>query len=299
VKYLGTAPLANVSIMHVAMRWLEHTGPVPSAELEAAIRPATVTPGKADALDATMKVAVHVGLVVAEPNGGGFRNADRPELAEALADHRSFRSLVRGAVLQRAVVDVDGGNPPDDVPLALTWLCSLDPARPAPWTFSTAFEQELADDGMYRDVILNPTQWNSFRRWAVALGLAVSVTASTKRSVLVPDPTVAIEDVLRGLQGEGAEPKEMSAREFLDQVTRALPVLDSGALESAARAQGVRYLARGDALVGPATGHALERLARRGHIELKHRADAEGRVSYQVGGRLRSVDSIVIGASNG
>lgn len=299
MKYLGTAPLANVAIMRIAMRWLDHAGPTPPAELAASIRPATLTPGKADALDATMKVAVHIGLVDAEPKDGALRNVERPELAPALVDHRRFRSLVRTQVLQRAVTDVEAGAVPDDVPLALTWLCSLDPARPVPWTFNRDSERELAAEGMFREVIANSTQWNSFRRWAVALGLAASVTASVKRTVLVPDPTVAIEDVVGSLEGEHPGLNEISAKEFLEHVTRALPVLDSGALESSARAQGVRFLARGDAQVGPATGYALERLSRRGRITLKQRADAEGRVSYQAGRGLRSVDSVVIGGPHG
>jgi hypothetical protein len=294
MKYLSRATQANVAILLVAMRWLERRGPTEYDELAQALRPASVTQEADGALRATLDVGHHIGLVEASDQDGVWGLADA-DLGVALERHDRFRALVSSALLRRAVADCDEGTEPSDVAIGLTWLCSLDPARPLAWGWDDGPDRPeslVASVGL-REVINGVTQWRTFRRWATALGFATASQPrfSSRRSVdvLIPDPTVAIADALPSM------PEASSAREFVDLLAQRVPSIDSGRLEAPASELGVRYDARGEAALGPAVGGALERLERRGMLQLKQSADARNRVSYRVGGQVRTFDLVAVG----
>src|SRR5690606_16882387 len=135
--------------------------------------------------------------------------------------------------------------------------------------------------------IVNGTQWRAFRRWAIALGFATEAKGPSDRSRrLIPDATLAVSDSLPPA-GLG-----LRARQFAQQLSARLPVIDGGALESVARDLGVRYDARGDAAFGPVVGYALERLEHRGWIRLKRGDDAAGRLSYRLGDVAKTFDEV-------
>ena len=289
MKYLSRATQANVGILLVAMRWLERNGPTEYDELAQALRPPAVAQETDGALRATLEVGSHVGLVdESEPDM--WLVTDRVT-SDALERHDRFRAVVTRALLHRAVADSDEGTEPSDVAIGLTWLCSLDPGRPLPWGWDDGPESMVASVGL-REVINGVTQWRTFRRWATALGFA---TASQPRGpnrrsvdVLIPDPTTAIEDALTAL------PTATSAREFVEALAQEVPSIDTGRLEGHASSLGVRYDARGEATLGPAVGGALERLARRGRLQLAQSADARNRVSYRVGDQVKTFDLVEV-----
>ena len=254
MKYLSRDTQANVSILLVVMRWLAASGPLAYADLASAVRPPSVSPEADNALRATLDVGKHVGLLEAQDPDGewAIANGDAAAVVVSLRTHDSFRSLVRQALLDQAIKDLESGATPSDVALGLAWLCSLDPSRPLAWGWDDGPEATVGGAGL-GDVINGKTQWGAFRRWATALGFGTaSRPARNRLHRLIPDPTVAIAD------GLSAMPPSLSANEFVALLARRLPAIDAGALEAPLRDLGVRYEARGEATLGPATGHALE-----------------------------------------
>ena len=89
--------------------------------------------------------------------------------------------------------------------------------------------------------------------------------------MLVPDPTVAVRDVIRSFAGTGAMP----VRKFIKQLTDELPVLDGGRMQEVVTqrmAQGTVSVSK-DRL-SPALSHALMRLSDEGMLTLEPRADS-------------------------
>ncbi len=289
MKYLSRDTQANVSILLVVMRWLAASLPMTYTELASAVRPPSVAPEADNALRATLDVGKHVGLLEAGDPDGEWAIANRDDaLVASLGSHESFRLLVRQALLDKAVNDREAGAAPSDVALGLAWLCTLDPSRPLAWGWDDGPEATVRSAGL-GDVINGKTQWGAFRRWATALGFGTSSRPARNRlHRLIPDPTVAIADCLSSM------PQSLSAQEFVALLARRLPAIDAGALEAPLRDLGVRYEARGEATLGPATGHALERLHRRGALQLEKSDDARNRVSYRVGGQARTFDFVTI-----
>jgi hypothetical protein len=298
VNYLsGGTPQANVGILWVVMKWLVRVGSTSYADLRSALRPPSITPGADMALTASLSVGRHIGLLDASDSTDGPWSVG-PHYGEAvkdLKDYRSFRSLVRQALLTQAVRDVEEDRAPADVAIGLTWLCSLDPAKPLPWGWDGDDGSELIvrEAGM-SGVISNAAQWRPFRRWAVALGMAVRSTPSkSRRHTLSPDPTAAIEESLSDLSRSHTAPK------FLAELAGLIPAIDTGRLETATRELGVSYAARGDATIGPAVGYALQRLNRRGRLTLRKSDDATHRVSYRLAHTTETFDDVIVTRTSG
>jgi hypothetical protein len=195
---------------------------------------------------------------------------------------------VREALLNQAIEDAVEGETPADVAIGLTWLCSLDPARPLAWGWNDGTESAVQEAGL-RQVINNSTQWRTFRRWAVTLGVAVANNPPRGAiQVLVPDPTMAVEETLSELTPRSTAP------EFLAALALQLPIVDTGALEPVASRLGVTYAARGDATIGPSLAHALLRIDRRRGLSLHKAADTTHRVSYVTAGGTGTFDDVLI-----
>lgn len=112
----------------------------------------------------------------------------------------------------------------------------------------------------------NPSRWNTFRRWAPSLGFAWV----HPRGHLVPDPTPAVRQVLPSVLGDVSE---LSAREFVDGVATALPVLDYGRFRALVEANWRRPTPEPRRLTVPLSD-SLERLRSEGRLIFDDRADA-------------------------
>jgi hypothetical protein len=287
MNYLtGIETQANIAVLWVVSRWLNRVGTASSPELAATLRPGAVVTGAENALQATLSVGRHVGVLQFQEDPGRWCLGARVSPACVL-DHHVFRAAVREALLAQAVDDAIAGRQPSDVALGLTWLCSLDPAIPVPWGWNEGTEQAVREAGL-RTVISNNTQWRQFRRWAVSLGLAISNAPRRGVQVLIPDPTTAVADTLPSL------PHRSTAPVFIEKLAQRIPAIDHGVLERAVAELGVTYTARGDATVGPALAHALRRLEKRGAIHLRKADDASHRVSYRTRAGTGSFDDVEI-----
>ena len=287
MNYLsGAETQANVAVLWVVSRWLNRVNECSYAGLVAALRPAAVVKGADNAFRASLLVGRHIGVLSTVDESGPWSLGPRmPNVA--VVDHLSFRRAVRDALLAQAVEDTVAGEQPADVAIGLTWLCSLDPAVPPAWGWNDGTELAVRQTKLDH-VINNNTQWRTFRRWAVSLGVAVPNNPSRGAQVLVPDPTAAVAETLPRLSPRSTAP------DFLAAVALHLPIVDTGPLEAVASELGVSYSARREATIGPSLAHALRRLERRGLISLIKSADASHRVSYRAAGATDSFDDVVI-----
>lgn len=293
MNYLsGAETQANVAVLWVVSRWLARVEESSFDALVSSLRPAAVVTGAENAFRASLLVGRHIGVLHALDESGPWSLGSRmPE--GAVSDHRSFRRAVREALLTQAVDDVAVGEPPADVAIGLTWLCSLDPVSPPAWAWDGDTELAVRMAGLDR-VINNNTQWRAFRRWAVKLGLAVANDPPRGAArVLVPDPTAAVAETLARF------PARATAPDFLATLAVHLPIIDTGALETVASALGVSYAARREATIGPSLAHALQRLDRRGVLSLTKAADASHRVSYRTASGTDTFDDVAISGRGG
>jgi hypothetical protein len=288
MNYLsGAETQANVTVLWVVARWLKYVGESSFAALAASLRPGAVVKGAENAFRASLSVGRHIGVLQTADESGPWSLGPRMP-ADAVGDHQSFRRAVRQALLSQAVDDALTGHQPADVAIGLTWLCSLDPAVPPAWGWNDGTELAVRKAGLDR-VINNSTQWRTFRRWAVSLGIAVANNPPRNAAqVLVPDPTVAVAETLPEL------PARSTAPDFLAALARRLPIIDTGALEPVATALGVPYTVRREAIVGPSLGYALRRLQQRGALSLVKAADTSHRVSYRTPVGTDTFDDVVV-----
>jgi len=116
--------------------------------------------------------------------------------------------------------------------------------------------------------IVNAERWQPFVRWSTYLGFATPF--SVRGSIMVvPDPAIAIRDVLR----RTSERSPVTIESFVGWLASELPVLDQGAyrLEVLSRANRDPDPA---GQISPALSHALLRLHDAHLIELESKADA-------------------------
>jgi hypothetical protein len=129
-----------------------------------------------------------------------------------------------------------------------------------------AISRATGDDDAGGWPIGNPTRWNAFRRWACSLGFAWV----TPKGYLVPDPTPAVRDALPEVLGKTSE---LTARDFIDKLATAIPVLDSGRFREFVESNWHRPSPDQRRLT-PSLSDALERLKNDGQLVFDDRADA-------------------------
>ena len=294
MKYLAGTAQASVAILYPVCRWLSQRDRTPFSDMNAALRPAHLVGGEADALLASLRVGRDIGLL---DRFGNTRTSDetadwalqepvRSQRDEWYADPARFHILVRRALLAKAVDDIAEGQTPSDVAVGLAWLLAQDPVYPLAQAYRDGPEGALNSQNML-PYIAGPDQWRPFLRWAVALGCAEYSQVGSRRLILL-DPTAALAEELPPIPHAG-----VSARAFYEALTRELPVLDGGRISDFMREKrGETADPRGDAMVGPAFSLALRRLQGQGVIDLHREADAGYRVNGVLHGQRWTFDRV-------
>ena len=118
-----------------------------------------------------------------------------------------------------------------DINRALSWSLAQDVQSTLTWhkNDGSSVSVELMQQDQLPDTpdlrpFANDVRWNTFVRWSTALGMAQPAFQGTG---IYPDATVAVRDVVVELS-----PGRISIDDFLDAITRRLPVLSGGALHS-------------------------------------------------------------------
>lgn len=302
MRYLTSDVRASVAILYPVCRWLASKGRVTFADIDASLRPQSIECTSVKDLRSALRVGADIGLlrrygagrVQDEEVDWALEESAQSQYGEWYADPIRFRGLVRRELLGRAVDDIAEGNP-SDVAVGLAWLLAQDPSRPlplnydAPWRADGASPaQVLAEQKLKKNYLDTQEQWLGFHRWAVALGCA-EYSSGGRRSLVLPDPTAALEEELPLIPKEG-----MPARDFYNAVTDKLPILSGGRIVRFMRSlQGEYVDPHGDAPIGPAFSFALHRLKARGVLGLRAEHDASHRVDGVLHGQRWIVDRVM------
>jgi hypothetical protein len=258
--------------------------------------------GKDDALRASLTVALDIGLVNSTREFRADTRTVRCRLSELARSQRdrwysdpvNFRSLVRGALLAKAVDDITSNQKPSDVAVGLAWLLAQDPARPPAQAHRAGPGAALAAQNL-DSFVSTEEQWHALLRWAQALGCAtVASSSSQARRFVLPDPTSAIREELPAIRPDG-----LTAAEFREALVKSLPILDGGRISDYMRSvRAPSADSRGDAMAGPAFSFALRRLQNRQVIRLLPEADATYRVTCVLHGERWSFDRVMYPAGS-
>jgi hypothetical protein len=160
-----------------------------------------------------------------------------------------------------------------DLSRGLSWLLAQDVYAidtNAAKTIARLEIEQLADES--RCIFQNETRWNGLRAWAPYLGFA------REGAQMAVDPTVAVRNALTEVF---ATSTSLTARQFVENLARALPVLDRGTYRT--QVEGVLNPARWrklpDGQLSTALSRALQRLDFEGQIVLGRGADAKDGVA--------------------
>ena len=231
----------------------------------------------------SLRSAIDLGLVE--------RTGDEVRLIEAAvrpvrAGQRSTVALLREAVFAPSVNAGEWGSQAGarDLTNALAWYLTFPPST-APVAMEggprSAKDLQTADFGPRQPVVRgrsdeeddgggwpigNDNRWRAFRFWACSLGFAWV----DPKGNLVPDPTPAVRDAVPAIAGKSPE---LSAREFVDRLADAVPVLDTGQYREFVESNWRRPAPEQRRLSTPLTD-ALERLRTDGQLVFDDRADA-------------------------
>lgn len=173
-------------------------------------------------------VATSVELGIVERDGEDVRLT---KLAQPLAvdDVAGFHDLLRRRVLDRVTPEDLATDPTQtrgkDLLRALCWFLMLDgQTRVTSKTFSG--EQQDSQPEELGNPLRNINRWDFFTYWAPALGFAATpLMESGTATALVPDCTEAVQRTVRANWQPGTH---LAARDMVDGVLAALPVLPGG-----------------------------------------------------------------------
>lgn len=220
-----------------------------------------------------------------------------PELPAAARDRRlresAFVPLVLDLVLDDRInhglwESTEGAR---DLTRAIAWWLAQNPLDPpSPWNepdgADVAQERQMAGG---ERIFSNDTRWGAFDRWATFLGVASHMPRAGK-TILVPDPTLAMRSLLHEVLPESRLP----ILDFVERLGQRLPVVDGGsfrrAVEERMRPEAVPSSA--DSL-SPSLSHALLRLRDEQLLRLEDLADAPTKVRLAPGfGPERTISHI-------
>jgi hypothetical protein len=237
-------------------------------------------------VDNTLKAARAIGLITQQPSG----IVEVSGVVKARAKGKAFTRNEFRQVLRQMALDVKrDGNPwagdleartagARDLSRAASWFLSQDALGPAlSWAGKDIHSVQELQSNQLRHIsdderpVGNNTRWESFARWALALGLAEATAPYT----LVPLPLRAVRDVVERMVS-GVRPVVT----FLNEISTELPVVDGGVSRAGLRAlldedsdPGVRANA-----VDTSISQSLLILEDEGRVKLIYGADAEARV---------------------
>lgn len=223
VQYLRGNLTSSAVALHVICRFLSNFGEgVQEDDLRRSLQSlrasAEDSTDATPVLDATLNVGHGLGMIQkgASENHWQLQHDLVLDLFSGRNEWEQFRSYLLRAVAVDALRAVAANEAPPDLAIAMTWFMQLDPRTPIDRQWSPAVES-LVRAGT-SEAVANSTQWNSFQRWLLALGLARRSDVG-KAKVITPDPSTAVADQLPHL------PPTASAREWLMGLHERLPVL--------------------------------------------------------------------------
>ncbi|MGY1834365.1 protein DpdG [Blastococcus sp. SYSU DS0510] len=247
--------------MFLICKALAPRGPFDRRRLRALLQPSSLKLRQSgtNSYDAALRALVDLRMVE--------RSDDEVTLTEGVTTTSPalfYVDLLR-AVMATAL---DPEGPSQDLLRVLTWWAAQDPyGRPFDWTTAERQMVRQYQDPARRPVT-NSNPYNSFARWAVALGFA-----EWSSDKIVPDGTRAVRTVSTSLGPRGSVPIET----FLADLRDRLPVIDGGRFS-----RGERQFLHDDAslkvdgrAVDTYLTHALLRCHEDGVITLSAPSDAD------------------------
>jgi hypothetical protein len=284
VSVLNQASDGLYTVLIVLVRALVRLGPMPRETLIG------VCGGNVDAVDTSQLTrtlnrwselglfGMHNGQVVlAAPHGDTLgKTADQaearlPKVARAIALSAENNARFWEAEAAKSA----------DLSRGLSWLLAQDVyaiETNAPKTIANLEIEQLTDEA--RCIFQNETRWNGLRAWMPYLGFA------REGAQMAVDPTVAVRDVLPEVF---ASSQSLTARQFVENLARVVPVLDRGTYRTQVEAvlNPVRWRKPPEGQLSTALSRALQRLEYEGQIALGRGADAkEGAALTGAGGRV-------------
>ena len=168
-----------------------------------------------------------------------------------------------------------------DLSRGLSWLLAQDVytiETNAPKSIATLEIEQLTDES--RCIFQNETRWSGLRAWMPYLGFA------REGAQMAIDPTAAVRDALPEVF---ASSSTLTARQFVDNLARIVPVLDHGTYRAEVEAvlNPARWRKLADGQLSTAVSRALQRLEYEGQIALGRGADAKDGVALTgIGARV-------------
>jgi hypothetical protein len=284
VNFLTTHLLASVPAMRVIFGYLAGSPePVTTdrirADLKALDADADVSSSsQSDVVTASLRIGHYLELFASDPASRPSRWSIAAKAAEVeSADAGPFAGAVLRRLCARAHEAAGTGQEIPDLALALTWFLSQDPDKALDWDWNDRTGNDFGHVRM-KTLVANADQWRAFRRWALALGLAVRLKGK-KREALAADPSTAIAGVLHLV-------KDGPAERWFDRLLEVLPVLGGERLRRALPDHDE------DSGYSPAVALAVRKLALRELIETVPMDDSPQTVTLRFAGASWTVGAV-------
>jgi hypothetical protein len=236
-----------------------------------------VSDGRRRAYVPTLNSLIELGLLVKQDDFVALNPALPKEALRTGTGDSLFAATMRALTLQASANtgEWESQEGARDLTLGLAWFLMqrvVDP--PGTWEDRglTSGAQQAQARQLPQRVIRNDTRWGAFVRWSRFLGFTWQMSLDGT-SVLVPDPTQAVESSLaRVFKGK----RNLTVGTFVQRLADELPVLDEGAYwkEVRNRLKAGQDEFPQDAL-SPALSHALLMLKEAGTLSLSDKADAQ------------------------
>lgn len=283
VNYLGGNATASATGLFVISRHIaRHKGGCKEENLQRSLQLLqTNEDGPGAILQASLSVGEAIGLL--HRKDGKTDLAVDPELGKALEGAEDPWALFRGELLrimnEHALAVLAGKSDLPDLIRALALFAQIDPLSPLTEDWGKGTEEYFERIGS--NDVANSTQWRSFKRWAVSLGLARRAE-STKPGVIVADASTAIADQLHALPASG------SAQEWLVALRERLPLLGAEVVTN--ELPEIRSWEE----VPPAVVLGLLKLERVGRLVLEPTDDASDVIAVGLGTMNRQIGRIKV-----
>jgi hypothetical protein len=237
---------------------------VPEIELEKTISPTEVCPGGPPNFKGSLEAGIEVGL---------FERVKDEIRLKPVAEGEPVRRILRLKILASELNEnLMSDRGASDLTRALSWFLVQDLFRGIePWTSpgERGVQKLQAMQFSETRAFQNDTRWQSFVRWAPALGFCTFLPGK-KGSILVGDPTQAVIEEVDDVFGND---DRLPIDEFVTRLSQLLPVLDRGSYRT--QTEAMLTSGRTDPhVISTSLSHCLRRLHARGVLTLQSMADA-------------------------